>query len=85
MRILLASLALLLIASVPHEAQAQEYPWCAQYGWGHGGTNCGFVTLQQCQWAISGVGGYCRPNGFYRGPVYAAPRKMKKKRRVYYY
>ena len=50
-------------------SQAQEYPWCAQYGGraGGGGTNCGFVSYRQCMAAISGNGGYCTQNLFYRG------------------
>jgi hypothetical protein len=50
-------------------AHADPYRWCAEYGGGRGGaTNCYFITLQQCQAAISGNGGFCRQNGFYTGP-----------------
>jgi hypothetical protein len=54
----------------PASAQKPDpYAWCAEYGGGRGGaTNCYFVTYQQCQWAISGNGGFCRPNPFYTGP-----------------
>ena len=49
-------------------AQADPYRWCAQYGPSDdGGTNCYFVTLEQCRAAISGIGGYCVPNNFYSG------------------
>ena len=49
-------------------AQADPYRWCAHYsGEGGGGTNCYFMTLEQCRWAISGAGGYCGPNPFYDG------------------
>lgn len=41
------------------------YPWCAQYGGDNDGTNCGFSTLEQCRWALSGNGGFCVPNPFY--------------------
>jgi len=45
------------------------YGWCAEYGGrGGGATNCYFVTYQQCMWALSGNGGYCRRNLFYTGP-----------------
>lgn len=27
-------------------------PWCAQYGGGGGGTNCGFYSFQQCMAAV---------------------------------
>ena len=43
----------------PASAQA---PWCADQGGRDGYTNCGYYTLQQCRAAVSGVGGYCRPN-----------------------
>lgn len=37
-------------------AQAQNYPWCAQYSGGAlgGATNCGFVSFQQCLATVSG-------------------------------
>jgi hypothetical protein len=36
--------------------------WCAQYGNGHGGTNCGFHSFAQCEAARSGNGGFCFRN-----------------------
>jgi Protein of unknown function (DUF3551) len=41
--------------------------WCAYYGSGSGGTNCGFYSWEQCQAAISGNGGYCARNQWYSG------------------
>jgi hypothetical protein len=33
------------------------YPWCAFYsGDGSGGTNCGFLTLEQCRATVSPAG-----------------------------
>ena len=60
----------LLTVVMGGSAQADPYRWCAEYGGfrGGGGTNCYFVTFGQCQAAISGVGGFCRPNPFYTGP-----------------
>src|SRR5262249_22693300 len=53
------------IIGIRKSAEAQSYPWCAYYnmgGFGGGGaTNCGFATWQQCQAAISGVGGLAEP------------------------
>jgi hypothetical protein len=50
-------------------AQAQNYPWCAQYGGSAGSpTNCGFSTYRQCMADISGVGGFCVRNNMYRAP-----------------
>jgi len=77
MRIAHAALvgAIAVSAGVP-AAYAQQkydpYPWCAEYGAGRGGdvgTNCYFMTLEQCRWAISGNGGFCRENRFYTGPA----------------
>ena len=66
--LVLAALAVAtLAASSP--SYAQEYPWCAEYGGrGGGGTNCGFVTYEQCRAALSGNGGICTRNRFFRGP-----------------
>jgi hypothetical protein len=49
-------------------AEAQNYPWCAYYDMGGmgGATNCGFATWQQCQAAISGIGGSCGANPMYQ-------------------
>lgn len=71
MRFLLPVLGILACAaSTATRAEAQNYPWCAQYG-GLGGTNCGFSTLEQCQETSRGMGGSCMPNTTYTGP--AAP------------
>ena len=51
----------------PSAARANiEYPWCAVYGDDFGGSNCGFSTIEQCRLTISGMGGFCEPNPFYR-------------------
>jgi len=62
----LLAFGLLLLATPSH---ADPYRWCAEYGgaFGGGGTNCYFRTLSQCRQAVSGVGGFCRPNQFYTG------------------
>jgi hypothetical protein len=41
-------------------AFADSYKWCAVES-GGGGTNCGFVTIEQCRATISGRGGFCEP------------------------
>ncbi|MBX6329601.1 MAG: DUF3551 domain-containing protein [Pseudolabrys sp.] len=65
---------------VPSASDAIEYPWCAQYGGpgGDGGRNCGFTTFAQCMATVSGVGGFCERNLFYRGPE--RPHKPRRKR-----
>ena len=35
------------LAATPAQAQS-NYPWCAYYGGGNYGTNCGFTTFEQC-------------------------------------
>jgi hypothetical protein len=55
--------ASLLLA--PTASKATEYPWCAQYGGDNDATNCGFTTLEQCRWALSGNGGFCVRNPFH--------------------
>lgn len=60
----LLALATLVLAAPPAHAEIY-YPWCAQYGSGNNASNCGFSTLEQCRWAISGNGGSCYENPFY--------------------
>jgi hypothetical protein len=76
--IALTALAMLAFAS---PAAAIEYPWCAQYsGEDGGGRNCGFATIEQCMDTISGMGGFCEPNLFYKGAA-ERPAKPERKRR----
>ena len=70
------ALGLLIFGSFANSAHADPYRWCAEYGGrGGGGTNCYFVTLEQCRAAISGNGGFCRQNQFYTG------RQVREERR----
>ena len=41
-------------------ASADTYKWCSVES-DTGGTNCGFVTVEQCRATISGKGGFCQP------------------------
>ena len=57
MKLLLSALAIIAAsAALGTPAQAQNYPWCAQYsdGSGVGGTNCGFVSFAQCMATAQG-------------------------------
>jgi Protein of unknown function (DUF3551) len=56
-------------------ARAQNYPWCAYYGGGEWGTNCGFSTYEQCRATVSGMSGSCQRNTQYVPPPgpHAAP------------
>jgi len=60
-------------------AQAQNYPWCAQYSGGgmDGAMNCGFSTYQQCMATVSGIGGFCMENNTYRPPAEPHKRRVR--------
>ena len=63
MRPLLLLLGILIgTAAAGSRAAAENYSWCAYYGGGMGGTNCGFASYQQCVAALSGNGGFCARN-----------------------
>jgi hypothetical protein len=64
----------LMLAMTPARAEGS---WCAQYGGGSGGTNCGFYSFDQCMAAISGNGGFCRQNGFYGQQNYPRTRTRR--------
>jgi len=50
-------------------ADAQNYPWCAQYSGDMGGAmNCGFVSFDQCMATVRGIGGFCIQNNTYVPP-----------------
>ena len=57
------------------QAAAQNYPWCSIYSGDMGGAkNCGFVTFDQCMENVSGIGGFCQRNDWYRPPAGATGR-----------
>ena len=72
--VLATVVATLLIPTGP--ADAQNYPWCAQGG--DGGTNCGFVSYEQCRAASR----MCNPNPMYQPPTGALqPRRGTRRTR----
>jgi hypothetical protein len=72
----------LLLCSATGTAQADPYRWCAEYGGGRGGgTNCYFVTLEQCRAAVSGNGGFCRESFYDRRPLVSSSESHSKPRR----
>jgi len=81
MRLVLIILAALVgPALLPAHAleKYDPYPWCAVYGGrGGGGTNCGFLTIEQCRATVSGIGGFCTPNQFYNPRPAARARKKQ--------
>jgi hypothetical protein len=67
-RALSAALAFAALAAAGITAVAAETaacrPWCVLYGGiggGGGGTNCGFVSREQCMWTAQGSD-VCMPN-----------------------
>ena len=84
MRAAFVILSVLMTCALLESAKADPYRWCAVYGGsndGGGGTNCYFVTLEQCRAAVSGVGGHCAPNNFYDGRPVTTPREPSRTRR----
>jgi hypothetical protein len=60
------SSVLVVIAGIDTRADAQNYPWCAIYSGGMGGSqNCGFVSFEQCMADVRGIGGFCQQNNTY--------------------
>jgi Protein of unknown function (DUF3551) len=56
-------------AGLGTRAEAQNYPWCAQHmGIEGGGTNCGFVSFEQCMETARGAGAFCVRNTQYYAP-----------------
>jgi len=45
-------------------ARAADGSWCANYGTGHSGINCSYVSQQQCLASVAGVYGFCTPNPY---------------------
>jgi hypothetical protein len=76
MRVLFCMLAIFVVIAGGKRAEAQNYPWCADYA-GFGSQNCGFTTFQQCLAALSGNGGFCNANTQYVSPAVPASRVRK--------
>jgi Protein of unknown function (DUF3551) len=65
-------------SALAYEMPYDPYPWCAVYsGDGGGGTNCGFLTIEQCRATVSGIGGFCALNQFYNPKPAARARKRQ--------
>jgi hypothetical protein len=83
LRLFLASL-IIGLAGFATAAQAQNYPWCADYGEEMGGSsNCGFSTFEQCMAALSGNGGFCNRNTQYvpSGPAPTPGTEQRRRHR----
>jgi hypothetical protein len=78
MRLVFSLAVALAVASIGSGAQAQNYPWCAQYSGTMGGSmNCGFVSFDQCMATVRGMGGFCILNNTYIPPP--GPHAAKKR------
>lgn len=76
--VLAAASAAILFNPPAGKAASEGWRWCSDYSGDMGGSsNCGFETYQQCMLNVSGIGGYCRLNPFFKG---AAERPARKKR-----
>jgi hypothetical protein len=79
---LFVSAVLIGIMGIGTHADAQNYPWCSYYK--NGGTNCGFITFDQCMANVSGIRGYCARNTQYVPSVaMPGPRTRSGRRRHY--
>jgi len=60
--------ATLFSATAASAQSARSYPWCAVYFTidANGTPSCSFDTREQCMETISGIGGYCVENLYYR-------------------
>jgi len=87
MKPLLFMLAICIcVVGIEKPAEAQNYPWCAIYGGGDGGdggTNCGFVTFEQCMETARGLGSNCQPNTQYVPPPGPHPLTRIQRRHPY--
>ena len=85
MRLLLLMLGIsVCVVGIGTPAEAQNYPWCAYYsGKGGGGTNCGFITFEQCMETARGLGSNCQRNTQYVPPP--GPHPATRVRRRYPY
>ncbi len=62
-RLSISALGFIAAALFAGPAKAQNYPWCAIYSGSAvgGGTNCGFVSYEQCMATARGLGSFCYP------------------------
>ncbi len=84
MRLLLFMLGIGVgVLCIEKPAEAQNYPWCAIYSEGAvgGGTNCGFITFEQCMETASGLGSFCYRSMQYVPP--SGPQSSKQMRNRY--
>lgn len=64
MRVMLIALSIFAALAIGSCVEAQTYPWCALYT--KDSASCSFVTLEQCMADVSGIGGFCQKNDWYK-------------------
>jgi hypothetical protein len=65
MRLLIAAGALLAVLQTPAAAfigRVHNAPWCVNYVYLENIVDCAYYSLEECEAARSGVGGYCSEN-----------------------
>lgn len=65
MRLLIAAGTLLAVLQTPAAAfigRVYNAPWCVNYVYLENIEDCAYYSLQECEAARSGVGGYCYEN-----------------------
>ena len=68
MRICFAAMTFVALNPFMSQAKADPHLWCAEYGTGHGGRICSYVTLEHCRAAIVGNSrAICIPNPQFDG------------------
>ena len=84
MRIAIAALFLIAVATVAEPAKADPYRWCALYGsFGGGGVeSCWYLTIEQCRAAISGLGRFCKESAWYDGRPVSTDAPLSKPHRT---
>ena len=86
MRFVLLALSVIAATTVFNTpTKAQNYPWCAIYSGGavSGGTNCGFVSFEQCMDTARGLGSFCYRNTQYVPPPGPHPYPAGQRRYPY--
>jgi hypothetical protein len=61
--LVLITFVALSLASTAARAGANG-SWCANYGTGHSGIDCSFISFEQCRATVSGIYGFCTPNPY---------------------
>ena len=76
MRFLLLLLGIVAATTaVGTRVEAQNYPWCAILDTGDAANNCGFVSREQCMATVSGIGGFCQQDDWYKPPLAVARQR----------